>query len=114
MMITMYEYTHTQTHSHEWKADIFLKDGKCFFPFHFWKDEVQKLDNQGDDEVDMQMHWGLSWTIDIPFGLIGSLKRQSFNHSSGELSYCSLNFLLLNCATIVQNNDCLKAPLQGV
>ena len=58
MMITIYEYTHTQTqtHSHEWKADIFLSDGKCFFSFHFWKDEVQKLDNQSDDEVDMQMH----------------------------------------------------------
>ena len=61
MMITIYEYTHTQTqtHSQEWKADIDFLRYQVFFLFsffHFWKDEVQKLDNQSDDEVDIQMH----------------------------------------------------------
>ena len=57
-LFSIYEYTQTQTQTqaHEWKADILLTDVKSFFSFHFWKDEAQKLDNQGDDEVDMQMH----------------------------------------------------------
>ena len=51
--------TRKHKHSHMNEKQTTFWDIKCFFLFsffHFWKDEVQKLDNQSDDEVDIQMH----------------------------------------------------------